>query len=82
MAYSDHRNPGPAVDFAAVTPSDATVLRNVRALYIGGAGNLAVRAPDSSTTITFVGVTAGMLLPISVGRVMAATTATSIVVLY
>lgn len=80
--YSDHRKPGPAVDFAAVTPSDSTVLSGVRALYIGVAGNLAVRAVGSSTTVTFTAVPAGMLLPIAVDRVMAATTATNIVVLY
>jgi hypothetical protein len=66
-------------EYVAITKSDDTVLVGVRALYVGGAGDVAVRAPGSSTTITFVGVPAGTVLPIVVGKVMAATTATSIV---
>jgi hypothetical protein len=82
VAFSDHRNPGPAVDFAAVTPSDSTVLSGVRALYVGVTGNLAVR-PVGGSAVTFVAVPAGMILPIAVDRVMSTnTTATSIVALY
>lgn len=73
----------PADRVAAVTPSDATDLTGVRALYVGGAGDLVVRminAPDSTVTISTV--SAGSLLPIRVTRVMAATTATAITALY
>ena len=66
----------------AVTASDATDLGSTRALWVGGAGNLAVRFVDTATTITLVGVAAGTLLPLQVNKVMAATTATSIVALY
>lgn len=66
----------------AVTASDSTDLGSTRALWVGGAGNLAVRFVDTATTITLVGVAAGTLLPLQVNKVMAATTATSIVALY
>ena len=81
-AYSD-----PATQAAAVSPSDSTEL-NARALYVGGAGNVVVQMmgiPNISpgtVSVTFAGVPAGTLLPISVRRVMAATTATNIVALY
>ncbi len=67
---------------AAVTASDSTDLGRVRALWVGGAGNLAVQFVDTATTVTITGVPAGTLLPIQVNKVMAATTATSIVALY
>jgi hypothetical protein len=67
---------------AAVTASDSTDLGVTRALWVGGAGNLAVQFVDTATTITLTGIPAGTLLPIQVSKVMAATTATSIVALY
>lgn len=67
---------------AAVTASDSTDLGVTRALWVGGAGNLAVQFVDVATTVTLTGVPAGTLLPIQVTKVMAATTATSIVALY
>jgi hypothetical protein len=71
----------PASTAAAVTPSDSTALVS-RAVWVGGAGDLSVRLSGaSSTTVVFTAVPAGSLLPISVVRVMAATTATNINVL-
>lgn len=73
----------PAVKVAAVTASDATDLTGVRGLYVGGAGDVAVRtvgAPD--TTVTISSVAAGVILPVRVTRVMAATTATDITAFY
>ena len=64
----------------AVTPSDATPV-NASALWIGGTGNLVVTMQDGQI-LTFTAVPAGVLLPISVSRVRAATTATNIVALY
>lgn len=69
----------PSSTFEAITPSDSTDLTGIRALYVGGAGNVDVRGVGSSTTVAFDGVTAGTILPISVSRVMASTTATLIV---
>lgn len=68
---------------AAVTASDSTVLSPTRAIWVGGAGNLAVQFADMSSAITLTGVPAGTLLPISVTKVMNTnTTATSITAIY
>ena len=66
-----------------ITPSDTTILSPVlRAIYVGAAGNVAVRMLDGSTPI-FVGVLAGTVLPIQIDKVLATgTTAASIVGLY
>ncbi len=62
----------------AVTPSDTTPLTDVRALYIGGAGDVVVRMIGDGSVLTFKGVPGGTLLPVQVDRVMAATAATFI----
>lgn len=67
---------------AAVTPSDTTELGPCKALYIGGAGNVAVHMPGRDTAITFIAVPVGTVLPVSARRVLVATTATNIVALY
>ena len=67
---------------ATVTPSDSTDLTGVRALWVGGAGNLSIKCVDDSAAVTIAIPNAGVLLPLFVSRVMAATTATSIVALY
>jgi hypothetical protein len=71
----------PASGAAAVTPSDTTEL-NCRALYIGGTGNVVVHMPNRDVSVTFSNVLAGTVLPVSVRRVLVATTATNIVALY
>jgi hypothetical protein len=72
-----------AANGAAVTPSDSTLLSGVRALYIGGAGDVSVNFPGSPTAVVFVGVPAGTVLPVQAMRVRATgTTATSIVALF
>lgn len=67
----------------AVTASDTTELTKVaRALYVGGAGNMAVVTAEGDT-ITILGVTAGTLLPLMVTQVMSTnTTATNITALW
>jgi hypothetical protein len=74
------------VKLRAVTPSDSTVV-NCQALWVGGAGNVAILAEsdadDAGSAVTIVGVAAGTLLPIAADRVMSTnTTATSIVAIY
>ena len=65
-----------------VTPSNSTILPGIRALYVGGAGDVAVTFNDG-TALTLTGVLAGTLLPIQVQKVMSTgTTATNIVALY
>lgn len=67
----------------AVTASDSTVLPVTRALWIGGAGNVAVVFADGGSAVTLTGATAGSILPVKVTKVMSTnTTATSIVALY
>ena len=74
---------GPAHYAVAVTPNDGADLADTsRALYIGGAGDVKVDMYGSGT-VTFVGVTAGSVLPVRVDRVYSTgTTATSIVALW
>jgi hypothetical protein len=66
--------------FFAITASDTNNFAVVPdAIYIGGAGNLVAVMPDG-TTVTFTGVLAGTVLPISCIRVNASsTTATALV---
>lgn len=74
---------GSASQGRAVTASDSTVLAVTRAVWVGGAGNLAVVFEDGGSAVTLTGVTAGQLLPIRVTKVMSTnTTATSITALY
>lgn len=78
----------PAYDGAAITPNDSTDLTasRFRALWVGGAGNVAIifyndaTNSGAGTAVTISGVAAGTLLPFAVRKVMATnTTATGIV---
>ncbi len=67
---------------AAVTPSDATVV-NARALYIGGAGNVAIKTDAAATAVTFIAPPVGTVLKVQSYIVMSTnTTATNIVALF
>lgn len=84
MAFATRHETGPAIGAASVTPNDGADLAKIptRGLWIGGAGNVKVDMADG-TTVTFVGATAGSILPVQVKRVYATgTTATSITALY
>jgi hypothetical protein len=77
--YFDGVRVEPYFSAAAVTPSDATTFPATRALWVGGAGAVAVVFADGSSA-TLSGVPAGTLLPLAVTKVMATgTTATLIV---
>jgi len=71
----------PSSEPVAVTKSDSTTYNPpFRGLYVGGAGDVAVKAPGQSTAVTFVGVPAGTILPVKAALVMSTnTTATNIV---
>lgn len=70
---------GEAVDASV---SDDTLLQACRALYVGGAGNVAVTMQGGGN-LTFVGVAAGTILPIACTTVLnSGTTATNIIALY
>ncbi|WP_375229896.1 spike base protein, RCAP_Rcc01079 family [Roseobacter sp. S98] len=73
----------PCEGLEAVTPSDSEDLAQVtRALYVGGGGDLAVRAKDGSQA-TFVSLKAGQMIPVRVSRVFSTgTTATGIIGMY
>jgi hypothetical protein len=73
----------PAANAAAVTPHDGTNLSTTtRALWVGGAGDVAVEMLGSGT-IVLAGIPAGTLLPIRVTRVNSTNTdATDIVALW
>ena len=73
----------PAVYSDAISPSDDDELATVsRALFVGGAGDVAV-VMLSGDAVTYAGVTAGSFLPIRVKQVKATgTTATLILNLY
>ena len=75
MSYSD-----PASSGFTITPSDVTnFTRTTRGIYVGGAGNVVVVWPDSTTT-TFPSVPAGVILPVRAIRVNStSTTATNLV---
>lgn len=84
----------PAQDAATVVKSDTTILtitksdtttaqQPTRGLYVGGAGDVAVRMWYSQHVVTFPSVPAGSVLPVTVDRVMSTnTTATNIVALF
>lgn len=67
-----------AVRYGAVTPSDSTDL-SFKRLYVGGAGNVVLKPAIDATAVTFPNVPAGAWMEVAGVRVMAATTATSIV---
>jgi hypothetical protein len=73
---------GSSENAAVVTPSDSTVLTPFNALYIGGAGNVAVTTLGGNV-VTFTAPPVGSIIPIRGTKVMATnTTATLIVVLW
>lgn len=77
----------PGASTVAVTASNTVDITQLngeypRALWVGGAGNVAVVTPDGVAN-TITGVPAGTLLPIQVRRVNStSTTATSMVAIY
>lgn len=67
----------------AVTPSDTTAI-NCRAIYVGGAGNVAVKTSSGAASVTFTAPPVGAILPLMIdgGQIMATgTTATLLVAL-
>nr|WP_041296554.1 hypothetical protein [Janthinobacterium sp. Marseille] len=66
----------------AVTPSDSTAI-NCRAIYVGGAGDVALKTSPTATVVTFKAPPVGTILPVMIdgGAIMAATTATLLIAL-
>lgn len=80
QGYSPATGTMPGYDGIAISPSDSVELSPaVRALYVGGAGNIKLKT-IMNTTLEFVGVQAGSILPIQTKLVFStSTTATSII---
>lgn len=78
-------NPGAmfsASKLTAVTPNDTTDLGAVRALYVGGGGDISVLAQGDSSPVVFT-VPSGIILPIFASKVYATgTDATNIIAMY
>ena len=72
----------PGVDAYAVTPSDSTNFSApFRGVYVGGSGNIVI-VTLGGNAVTFVGVAAGIILPVCGIRINNTnTTATSMVAL-
>jgi hypothetical protein len=73
----------PGSNAAVITPNDGTDLTYTsRALFVGGAGNIAVTMAGGQS-VTFTGIIAGALLPIRVSRILSTgTTATNIMAIW
>lgn len=71
----------PAVDAITITPSDETDLSayNIRALYVGTGGNIAILT-TSGTTVVFKNAVSGSVIPCNVNKVFAASTTASDIV--
>lgn len=68
-----------AASAVAITRADSDLAHPVRSLYVGTAGNLRVTTVNGQD-VTFVGVLAGTIIPVSVKRVwLTNTTANNIV---
>lgn len=78
MTYADASSP--AIQAFAVTKSDTTVFpRPTKALYVGGAGDVAVLMADDFSPVVFSAVPVGTFLPVRVSQVLSTgTTATLI----
>ncbi len=88
-AIADPNNPSNvlvpnAQSAAAVTKSDATVFAPPTiGLWVGGVGDVAVRMYGSQTSVIFVAVPAGTMLPVQVDQVLSTgTSGTNIVRLW
>ena len=72
----------PSAEAAAVTPHDTARIKPTRGLYCGVSGDVKVIMLDG-TTVTFTGLAAGVVHPLTVVLVYSTdTTATNIVALY
>jgi hypothetical protein len=69
----------------AITPHDtnASIVGSPTAIYVGVAGNIALRLVGDSADVTFVGAAAGSILPLEASHIRStSTTATNLVALY
>ena len=67
---------------AAVVASDTEILEADSVLYIGGDGDCVVYTSENDGPLTFKGLVAGDILPVSVRRVMEASTCTDMIAVW
>lgn len=81
MAGRTQKDISSAFNAVAITPSDATTIPTTRGIWVGVAGNIAVRMA-SGAAVTFSNVPVG-ILPVQVDMVKSTnTTATTMLALY
>ena len=68
-----------AVNCIAITPADADLAAPVRALYLGGSGNVRINDTGGGSVI-FYNVPAGVILPVMARRVWSTNTTASNIV--
>lgn len=70
----------PAYDGFAITPSNVANLPTMaRGIYVGGAGDIALTTPGN-TALTFVGLTAGSILPVMAIKVSSSGTSATFLI--
>ncbi len=70
----------PAESATAITPNDSTTIPPTRGLYVGESGDVVAQMADGGANVTFTGLAAGVIHPLSVVKVLSTgTTATGIV---
>ena len=68
-----------AVNCIAITPADTDLVQPVRAIYVGGSGNLKI-SDTGGGAVTFSNVPAGVILPVMARRIWSTgTTASNII---
>lgn len=74
---------GPAANAATVVPADSDLSDITRSIYVGGAGNLAVKMAGNAAIVVFPSVVAGTVLPIRASQIRSTgTNATNIVAMW
>ena len=75
----------PASEFWAITPNDGTDLTNyqsIRGIYVGVGGTIVMDDQTTNTTISFLNVPSGSILPVRPKRIRStSTTATNMLAL-
>ena len=69
----------PARSARNIVPNNNTIFSRTRGLYIGGSGDVEVEMANGAVVI-FVGISTGIVHPLSVVRVLAANTTASDIV--
>lgn len=65
--------------YRAITPSDS-VPNICQAIYVGGAGNIALKPLEGGTAVTFTAVPVGTILPVNCYYLMATNTTATLLI--